>query len=66
MTHLYIARDGDGSLWQYDEKPMWYEKYREWGPFQGEMSQMEPHYYPDLKPGECARLVMERKEKRDA
>jgi len=57
MTDLWVARDADGTLKEFGSKP------HQWGSF-GAFVVLHRNWrflpkeqHPDLKPGECRRLV---------
>jgi hypothetical protein len=57
VNELWVARDDDGKAWIYDTKPVWIEDTRRFtGPSCGKAY---GGTFPNLKPGECRRLVME-------
>lgn len=60
MSELWVARDGDGAAWLFDLKPLWVADEKTWA-CDGSMRLIEPlprGMFPDLKPGECMRLVL--------
>lgn len=62
MNELWVARDENETLHAYrDHKPDWVSATK-WtmGEFKGKwVGQIDSDLFPDLKPGECRRLVME-------
>ncbi len=61
MSELWVARDADGRVGFFGVKPRWFAD-RTWVyPETSASPERIPGYwFPDLKPGECRRLVMEK------
>ena len=61
MNELWVARDRSGDLWQFGQKPEWYHVEGVWDGSASDcvLNELPKSFYPDLKPGECRRLVME-------
>ena len=60
MNELWVARDADGAGWLFDLKPTWVTDEGVWA-CDGSMmlvEQLPATMFPNLRPGECKRLVM--------
>lgn len=57
MNELWVARDIPGTevVYIYHEKPELMDKWYQTG---GDMWEVSMDAFPDLKPGECRRLLM--------
>lgn len=60
MNELWVARDDDGTLTAFDAKPEWcdsckwlVDESKGW-----ETMDINPRRFPNLRPGECKRLVL--------
>ena len=49
---VYIARDGDGNLYQYQNEPRWDENIKYFTTY-GENIDISNEKYPEIQPGEC-------------
>ena len=63
MNELWVARDWDGSLWEWPRKSVWREWLKDFTmpDFQDTnrlSRQLPATMFPDLRPGECKRLVL--------
>ena len=63
MNELWVARDMDGSLWEWPRKPVWRESMLDFTmPDYQDVNrlsrQIPATMFPGLRPGECRRLVL--------
>lgn len=59
MTDPWVARDADGTLKEFDSEPDWWASFKAFVVLHRGWRFLPKEQHPDLKPGECRRLVME-------
>lgn len=59
MNELWVARDANGDLCVFSEKPLFDERVGQWFVVDADLASALPEdYFPDLRPGECKRLIL--------
>lgn len=58
MNELWVARDGNGDVYIFSERPS-LDEFNIWFTVDADVADILPvDMFPDLKPGECMRLVL--------
>lgn len=55
---LYLARDGDGTLFLLRSQPTWEPEWDEWSTADDEGTQLPCTLYPEVLPGTCRRVTL--------